>query len=292
MTTPGTKPGDPGPIPDSLKREPPKQETKPLAKAVELVAHPIANIFPRMSNAEFDDLVEDIKEKGLQEHIWLYEGKILDGRNRYQACKDAGKPCPTRNYTGNDPHGFVISANLKRRHLDESQRASVAALLVTTKWGDNQHREERSIDLSSAADMLNVSKKSVQRAVVVRDKGDQQLQKLVDDGKVAVSVAHTLASKLPKAQQAKIARGGDAEVRKAAKGLATPRQPKAQPSTEEILKRMALDPGDMWEVLKKVYDKDERREIVETGARDLGMTLTPAPAPAPKPTPPAAERRA
>jgi ParB-like chromosome segregation protein Spo0J len=148
-----------------------------------------------MSDTEFDELVEDIKKNGLQEHIWLYEGKILDGRNRYEACKDAGKPCPTRLYTCNDPHGFVISANLRRRHLNESQRASVAALLVTTKWGDNQHREDRSIDLSSAADMLNVSKKSVQRAVVVRDKGDQRLQKLVDDGKVAVSVAAKVAEK-------------------------------------------------------------------------------------------------
>ena len=51
----------------------------------QLIAHPIANIFPRMSDTEFDELVEDIKKNGLQEHIWLYEGKILDGRNRYEA---------------------------------------------------------------------------------------------------------------------------------------------------------------------------------------------------------------
>jgi hypothetical protein len=62
--------------------------------------------------------------------VVLHEGKILDGRNRCRAAREAGVPCPTRIYQGDDPLGFVISMNLKRGHLNESQRAMAAARIA------------------------------------------------------------------------------------------------------------------------------------------------------------------
>src|SRR5262245_11343514 len=50
--------------------------------------HPLAEIFPPLEGPAFDALVADIMGRGLQEPIWLYENKILDGRNRYRACQD------------------------------------------------------------------------------------------------------------------------------------------------------------------------------------------------------------
>lgn len=52
--------------------------------------HEIANVFPLLEGEDYSKLVEDIREHGLLDAITLYEDKILDGRNRYRACLDAG----------------------------------------------------------------------------------------------------------------------------------------------------------------------------------------------------------
>src|SRR5437899_1432072 len=61
--------------------------------------------------------------------------RILDGRNRWRAAKEAGAKVATETYDGDDPLAFVISMNLRRRHLDESQRSMVAKRLATLTVG-------------------------------------------------------------------------------------------------------------------------------------------------------------
>ena len=114
--------------------------------------HPIANIFPLIEGQAYRDLVQDIAEHGVREPVWLYEGKILDGRNRYRAANEAGALCGLRLYEGDDPVGFVVSLNLHRRHLDESQRAMVAAKLAGLERGANQHSPIGETSLTQQAD--------------------------------------------------------------------------------------------------------------------------------------------
>jgi len=88
--------------------------------------HKFADIFPLMNNKEYKELKIDIKENGLLEPIILFEGKILDGRNRYNVCQELKIEYKTREYKGKSALQYVISTNLKRRHLNESQRGMIA----------------------------------------------------------------------------------------------------------------------------------------------------------------------
>jgi hypothetical protein len=94
--------------------------------------HPLAEKYPLMSGDEYEAFKADIGERGLQNPIWLYEGKILDGRNRYRACGELGVEPFFAEYDGDDPVGFVDCQNLHRRHLTaEFRRERVKELRAT-----------------------------------------------------------------------------------------------------------------------------------------------------------------
>jgi hypothetical protein len=131
--------------------------------------HPYAEKFPRMDEKAFNELCEDIEANGLRDPITIFEGKILDGRERYDACMRLNIECPTVELARNlDPVAFVISRNIHRRHLNESQRA---LLLVThfrfleqgdvaTQVNDSSHdpsRASRPISVQEAAKLADVS---------------------------------------------------------------------------------------------------------------------------------------
>src|SRR3954470_3724888 len=139
--------------------------------------HPLANIFPLLEGQEFDDLAADVSAHGVIEPIWIYNDQIIDGRNRYRAAQQAGVDCPMREYLGNDPTAFVVSLNLKRRHLSESQRAMIAAKLANLREGrPSETASIEAVSQRTAADMLKVGRASVQRAKTVRDLGVPELQ--------------------------------------------------------------------------------------------------------------------
>ena len=85
--------------------------------------HEYSDIFPLIPQSELKDLADDILENGLRHPILLYNGKILDGRNRYLACKSIGVIPKTKDFEGTDSDALnlVWSENFHRRHLDKSQ---------------------------------------------------------------------------------------------------------------------------------------------------------------------------
>ena len=117
-----------------------------------LSIHPYAELFPPMSLAEFERLCDDIEQHGLQVDIVVYEGKVLEGRHRYLACLARGTTARFRPYAGEcgSPLAFVVSRNLHRRHLTESQRAMVAARLKPLFEDEARQRSPRCAEFCTA----------------------------------------------------------------------------------------------------------------------------------------------
>jgi hypothetical protein len=215
--------------------------------------HPAATLFPLMEGAELEQLVTDIRANGLREEIVLHQGLILDGRNRLRACELAGVKPRFIEWDGHgSPMAFVFSRNLHRRHLDESQRAIIAARAKemfkeeaseserahqfgrpggnAATWehdqrkphvsvaGANLRRPERSN--SRAAALLNISARSVTTASRVLALCDEQVIGAVEAGQISISDAESVAER-PKSRQREaleLVRSGKARtLRQAAK---------------------------------------------------------------------------
>ena len=155
-------------------------------------AHELANIFPLIEGEEFEKLVDDIKANGLLNPIVLYEGKILDGRNRFNACLEAGIQPLFVEYDGDSPLNHVVSLNLTRRHLSESQRALVGAKLANMKVGDNQYGNANLRDHTSinhASQLLNISPRSITTAKKILRESPQEDIEAIEKGEMTVNRA-------------------------------------------------------------------------------------------------------
>jgi ParB-like nuclease domain len=143
--------------------------------------HPLADHFPMMDRAspEFRGLVASIKQVGLTEPITLFEGKVLDGRNRLLACEEAGVEPRFEVFDAAEqtPLSFVLSKNLYRRHLTEGQKALKAEEMVTSKHGGDRRSDSKRpngpligepVTIDKAAALWCVSPRAVKRAAFVR----------------------------------------------------------------------------------------------------------------------------
>ncbi len=103
--------------------------------------HPLADLFPMLSDDDLATLAESIASDGLLSPIVLDdEGRLLDGRNRLAACSMAGIEPHFTTYTGDDPAGFVIASNVARRHMTTGQRAMATAMVLAA---DGKRRDGR-----------------------------------------------------------------------------------------------------------------------------------------------------
>ena len=109
--------------------------------------HEYADLFPLITGDEFVELKSNIKERGLLNPVITLNGKILDGRNRFRACKEVGVEVKTVEYDGDNALADVLSWNLQRRHLNASQKACLAVELLPIYEKQAKQRQGRRVDL-------------------------------------------------------------------------------------------------------------------------------------------------
>lgn len=156
--------------------------------------HPLCKVFPALDATERNELRSSIERDGYDPTfpVVLFEGKILDGRNRYQCAIQCGAEPVFTEFVGDedDALAFVVRANMARRHLTTSQRAAIAAEIATYQRAGRppENTQDCGISQGDAAEMMNVSPRTVQMATAVR-RADPELHEEVKRGSVTVSAA-------------------------------------------------------------------------------------------------------
>jgi hypothetical protein len=115
------------------------------APTYDYVAHPLAATFPMIEGTAFEELKSDIRNHGILEPIRLYQGMILDGRNRYAAAKAVAHQFTAKDFkewngTLTEAEAWVISTNFHRRQLTTAQKQEVIQKMIgkNPKLGDRE----------------------------------------------------------------------------------------------------------------------------------------------------------
>lgn len=182
----------------------------PPGTPTRLAIHPLAvDLFPSMTDDEFRALIDDIRAHGQREPITIHEGAVLDGVHRLMAVEQLGIEPLTKEWDGvGSVVEFMVSANLRRRHLDEGQRAMVAAKIANLPEGrPRETLPNGSVPMSvaAAANVMQVSERSVGRARKVVKHGNPALVAAVEKGEVTLGAAERAVS-FPADQQVTIAK--------------------------------------------------------------------------------------
>lgn len=95
--------------------------------------HPVVNLFPKANPDDRAAMLQSIQAEGVHEPIWLWQGKLVDGRNRLEICQELDIICPFEDIDGDEQEVVtrVFKRNaLPRRHLTVTQRAAAAAGMI------------------------------------------------------------------------------------------------------------------------------------------------------------------
>ena len=178
-----------------------------------------------LSNTEYEALKNSIKEDGLHYPIIINsKGEILDGHHRYKICKDLDIPIKYEiKYFDNliEEKRFVIDINLKRRQLNDFQKAELAYKLEdvykeqarlrqlsklknvkdklpTSSLGSNDHNDndnDNSITKEEVKGRTNevvskkndLSPKTYQRARTIIENGSEEVKEKLRNNKTTIS---------------------------------------------------------------------------------------------------------
>lgn len=243
---------------------------------MEMKTHPAAEVFPMIGKEELTALANDIVQNGQVHPCITWNGILVDGRNRIAACKIAGvEPrFEERQFASESAViDFIISTNERRRHLNPSQRAMIAAELTKIgsaslhnkdekQEGEPAKPEPKPISSEKAAKVMGVSRRSVESAKKVQTQAPALAGK-VKAGEMSVSAAADLAD-APTAVNA-VAAGDKPADQAVAEVRAAKAPPKVEPKELEALRKEN-------EALQK--QADEYRMRIEQLGADLESAVS------------------
>jgi hypothetical protein len=186
-------------------------------------------LIPGLSPAEREGLEQDLLRDGCRDPLVVWEQRegadpiLLDGHNRYEICRRYDLPfsiirldLPSRAAA----MLWICKNQIHRRNLNETQRAMIGHQIATLKQGARTDLAPiGAMSQTQAAKMMNVGRRTTQRAAVVRELGTPKLIEATMAGVIPASIGELVAN-LPPDEQDQIGaaciESGDAQPARAA----------------------------------------------------------------------------
>lgn len=170
----------------------------------ELTIDPVfKSLIPSLSDEEFKQLEENIKNDGCRDALVIWKGTIVDGHNRYQICRENGIPFGTeeKEFADRDEAAeWIIRNQFGRRNLSLAQRSELAMKLKpaiqkrakenhAANGGDKKSARQKSntpkIDTyDELAKIAGVSSDTIRKTEKIIDKGTpEQIERARKGGK-------------------------------------------------------------------------------------------------------------
>ena len=163
--------------------------------------HPYADKFPMLPQAELEELAQSIRDSGLRQPIVVtVDGLILDGRNRFQACRMAGVEPESVVYEGADLAEYVLDSNITRRNMSTGQRAMATALVLEADGRRANGRWKRgSIDIGGSANISDWQSR-LKEAGIILDYSPALAGRVLD-GSLALDAAYKEANEIKQSEE-------------------------------------------------------------------------------------------
>jgi AraC-like DNA-binding protein len=145
--------------------------------------HPLVEgLFEEIPRHELEDMAETLKPPGdLRQKLIIFEGKLLDGWNRQEACKMAGRKLDARDFeffkgSRDEALALVMALNIHRRHLSSTTRRTALARILSARHpmaetGRPRKDEPPKKTVAKIAKESGVSESTVHRRLRAEKKG-------------------------------------------------------------------------------------------------------------------------
>jgi len=179
------------------------------------------NIYPEMKEEAYVSLKNDIEKNGydFKFPIWIYEDEIIDGWNRYKACKELGIIPTYEKFIGDETQviNFILRTN-NRRDLTTYQRTLLALEFEQMfrekakksksekvshfrNTGEVLQKSAKPDTRNELAKIAKVSHDTISKVKKIQEKAPEEVKQKLATGEVSINAAYKEIKKEEKKEE-------------------------------------------------------------------------------------------
>lgn len=189
-----------------------------MSKQIQLKVNPeYEKLIPPLTKQEYEEIKYSIQQDGLWNPITINSSNVvLDGHNRFKICQELGIEPRTvvKDFINKLlEKKFVIECNLKRRHLNDFQKAELAIPLLEierelakermSQAGKGVPNETTFRSTDKVSKQIGVSRNTFERAKKVIELAPEELKQRVRSGQTSINYAYKTVTRQEKKKQSK-----------------------------------------------------------------------------------------